>query len=59
MNKDPLQGVNDPKMLEILKEINKTKEILANTQDEQKTTQLKKHLRDCQMHYNILSERRG
>ncbi len=59
MLKDPIQSFNDPKMLELLKEINKTKEEIANTTDDIQKDKLKKKLNDQQMHYNILSERRG
>ena len=55
---DPTVSYNDPKMLELLKEINQTKELLANAGEAEKPA-LKKRLTDLQMHYDVLSERRG
>ncbi len=59
MHKDPLSNLNDPKMLTLLKDINKLKEELKNNTNEEETKTLKKRIADLQMHYNILSERRG
>jgi hypothetical protein len=58
VGKDPTVSFNDPKMLAILKEINQLKEkIPAASQEE--AAALKKQIDSLQMHYNILSERRG
>ena len=59
MAKDPTTAFNDPKMLEILKTINQLKAELENTSDEKQIAVIKKEIADAQMHYNILSERRG
>lgn len=59
MQKDPTVSFNDPKMLELLKKINQIKEELAATDNENEKTALKRELSDAQMHYNILSERKG
>lgn len=59
MQKDALSSYNDPKMLELLKKINQLKEEISSTEDEKTQAALKKELFDVQMHYNILSERRG
>ena len=58
MGKDPTVSFNDPKMLAILKEINQLKEKIS-TAGAEEAAALKKRIDDLQMHYNILSERRG
>lgn len=59
MSKDPMTALNDPKMLEILKHINQLKAELETLSDEEAIAAIKKEIADAQMHYNILSERRG
>ena len=59
MQKDPMTSFNDPKMLELLKKINQLREEITATDDEKQQSILKRELSDAQMHYNILSERRG
>lgn len=59
MIKDPTAAFNDPKMLEILKNINTLKAELESASDEKQIAAIKKEIADAQMHYNILSERRG
>ncbi|MDR2006313.1 MAG: hypothetical protein LBP78_03615 [Acidaminococcales bacterium] len=58
MEKDPTVSFNDPKMLAILKEINQLKEEMSAA-DAETAAALKKQIDELQMHYNILSERRG
>ena len=59
MKKDPTVSLNDPKMLELLKKINILKEEIAQIDDENDKAALKRELSNTQMHYNILSERKG
>ncbi|MDR3349168.1 MAG: hypothetical protein LBO03_06155 [Acidaminococcales bacterium] len=58
MQKDPTVSFNDPKMLAILKEINQLKEEMSAA-DAEAAAALKKQINELQMHYNVLSERRG
>jgi hypothetical protein len=58
MKKDPTVSFNDPKMLALLKEINQIKEQMR-TAGADEVAALRKKAADLEMHYNILSERRG
>jgi hypothetical protein len=57
--KDLSTSFNDPKMLAILKEINEVKADLEQAGAEEDKADLKKRITELQMHYDILSERRG
>lgn len=59
MNTNALKNLNDPKLIQLLKEINTLKEVLKETQDQEKISFMKKQLADLQLNYNILLERRS